>query len=412
MLREDSAGTPRLVAYVVGQDLDTGVLRDQLARELPAHMLPSGFVVLDALPVTVNGKLDRAALPSPDSTALRPAASGKAQPEDIVERHLLGIWESLFGRRDIGVDQDFFSIGGHSLLALRLVDAIERTFGSRLPLDTFWFCGNTIRDIAGVLRDRFCSTNWPLLVPIKPGGSRRPLFCVHTIGGNLFHYFELAGALSAEQPLLGLNARGVDGRAPPRSSIREIAEDCIGAMREAQPQGPYRLAGFSSGGTVAFEMARLLHSAGEHVEFLALLDTYAPGVRTLAPGSGRVGRALGAMRPYMNRDRLTHAFLSMFGRTPRGGFPDVASAHWWAHWGYRPAPYPGRIDLYIAEDSLRSASKPCLGWTGMAAGGLAVHAIPGSHGLMVKRPAVQVLAGLLQKHLDAIGNAGTRPDIT
>ena len=112
-------------------------------------MLPSAVIALERMPVTANGKLDRAALPAPDAVN---APRTRRAPTDAAERHLLAIWESLFGRDGLSTDDDFFAIGGHSLLAVRLVDAIERTFGVRLPLDTFWFRGNTIRDIAGLLR--------------------------------------------------------------------------------------------------------------------------------------------------------------------------------------------------------------------------------------------------------------------
>ena len=349
VVREDRPGERRLVAYVAGEGVATGALRTQLGQSLPAHMVPAALVLLEALPITANGKLDRAALPAPEALA---DTRGRAasQPQDIFERHLLGIWESLFERGGIGVDQDFFAMGGHSLLALRLVEAIARTFGTRLPLDTFWFRGNTIRDIAGLLREQSGRGRWPLLVPIKPAGDLPPLFCMHTIGGNLFHYFDLARALSPRQPVLGLNALGVDGHAAPRSSVRDIAADCIVAMREAQPRGPYRLAG--------------------------------------------------AVRPYLRRERLEHAVLNLFGRTPRQGFPDAASAHWWAHWGYRPQTYAGRVDLYIAEESRIEASKSCLGWSARVSGGFEIHPVPGTHGLMVKPPVVDELARLLQRRLD------------
>jgi amino acid adenylation domain-containing protein len=397
LLREDRPGDKRLVAYVCGQDMDADALRAQLAKCLPAHMLPSAIVPLDALPRTANGKLDRAALPAPDYAG--PAADRADRlPRDIVERHLLGIWESMFARSDITVDQDFFAIGGHSLLAVRLVDAIARTFGTRLPLDTFWFRGGTIRDIAAVLRESG-GAQWPLRVAIKPAGDRPALFCVHTIGGNLFHYFDLARALAPGQPVFGLNALGVDGRAAARCRVGDIAADCIAAMREVQPHGPYRLAGFSSGGMVAFEMAQQLRATGETVAVLALLDTYAPGVHLRAQGGGLFERLGCRLRPYMNRQRLMHALLNLIGRTPRRGFPDAASAHWWAHWGYRPKRYPGRVDLYIAEESRREASRPCLGWSDVVPA-LDIHPVAGSHGLMVKQPVVQDLARQLQLRLD------------
>lgn len=283
---------------------------------------------------------------------------------------------------------------------MRLVDAIERTFGVRLPLDTFWFRARTVRAIAGLLRDASGRVRWPLRVPIRAGGSRPPLFCVHTIGGNLFHYFELARALPDDQPVIGLNAVGVGGGEPARTSVEAIAADCIAAMREQQPHGPYRIAGFSSGGTVAFEMAQQLRAAGEDIAFLGLLDTWAPGVYRRPAGSGLIGRLRARLRPLLQRDRITHALLHALGLKPPGGFPDGASAHWWAHWSYRPRMYPGRVDLYIADVSRLEASDPLLGWSRRVGGNLTLHSVSGSHGLMMKPPHVDALAALIRQRLD------------
>ncbi len=401
MLRTATDGERRLFGWASGDGLDGAALRTQLARTLPEFMLPSAVITLHRMPVTANGKLDRAALPAPEAVT---APRTRQAPTDAAERHLLAIWESLFGRDGLSTDDDFFAMGGHSLLAVRLVDAIERTFGVRLPLDTFWFRGNTIRDIAGLLRGVGAPLRWPVLVPIRPGGTRRPLFCVHTIGGNLFHYYELAKALPDGQPVMGLNAVGVGGAEPARSRIADIAADCIAAMRSAQPAGPYRLLGFSSGGTVAYEMAQQLRAAGEQVDFLGLLDTWAPGTYLRAPGSSLIERLVAPLRPYTDRRRLQHLVCSLIGLSPRH-FPDAASAHWWAHWSYRPTTYPGRVDLYVADASRLEASAPCLGWSSRVTGSLVQHPVEGSHGLMVKPPRVREIAQMLQRRLDELDAA-------
>ncbi|MBT9518643.1 MAG: amino acid adenylation domain-containing protein [Methyloversatilis discipulorum] len=401
MLRTAADGERRLFAWASGERLDGAALRAQLAQTLPEFMLPSAVIALERMPVTANGKLDRAALPAPDAVH---APRTRRAPTDAAERHLLAIWESLFGRDGLSTDDDFFAIGGHSLLAVRLVDAIERTFGVRLPLDTFWFRGNTIRDIAGLLRGAGAPLRWPVLVPIRPGGTRRPLFCVHTIGGNLFHYYELAKALPEGQPVMGLNAVGVGGAEPARSRIADIAADCVSAMRSAQPAGPYRLLGFSSGGTVAYEMAQQLRAAGEQVDFLGLLDTWAPGTYQRAPDGSLFDRLIAPVRPYTDRRRLQHLVCSLTGLSPRR-FPDAASAHWWAHWSYRPATYPGRVDLYVADASRLEASAPCLGWSSRVTGPLVQHPVEGSHGLMVKPPRVHEIAQMLRQRLDELDAA-------
>ncbi len=396
MLRPTPAGERRLLAWVAGEALDGAALRAHLAAQLPTYMLPSVVIPLERFPLTANGKLDRARLPDPAAAS---GGTAGARPRDAAERHLLAIWESLFGRDGLSVDDDFFAIGGHSLLAVRMADAIERSFGQRLPLDTFWFRARTVRAIAGLLRDASGRVRWPLRVPIRAGGSLPPLFCVHTIGGNLFHYFELARALPDDQPVIGLNAVGVGGGEPARTSVEAIAADCIAAMREQQPHGPYRIAGFSSGGTVAFEMAQQLLAAGEQIAFLGLLDTWAPGVYRRPAGSGLIGRLRARLRPLLQRDRITHALLHALGMKPPGGFPDGASAHWWAHWSYRPRMYPGQVDLYIADVSRLEASDPLLGWSRRVGGNLTLHSVSGSHGLMMKPPHVDALAALIRQRL-------------
>ena len=406
-MREDRSGDRRLVAYVVvdRSALDPSSLRAELARRLPAYMVPSAINVLTALPLTPNGKIDRAALTACSDTPMTTSVR-EARPYDVTERHLIGIWESLFERTGVGLDEDFFAMGGHSLLAVRLVDAIARTFGVRLPLDTLWFQGSTVRALAELLRARDNPQPWPLLVPIKTGGDKPPLFCVHTIGGNLFHYFDLARSLAPDQPVLGLQARGVDGLAAPHSSIAAIAADCIGAMREAQPCGLYRIAGFSSGGLVAFEIAQQLQATGEAVALLVLIDTYTPGLHRRRHDDNVLKRAMRRVRPYLNRTRLVHAAYQFCGVQPPRHFPNAAAAHWWAHWNYAPKPYSGSVDLYLTEQSRDVARDASLGWASLIGDGLTVHPMPGSHGLIVKPPLVSRLAEVLQARLDAIVTEG------
>jgi thioesterase domain-containing protein len=224
---------------------------------------------------------------------------------------------------------------------------------------------------------------------------------VHTIGGNLFHYYELARALPNGQPVMGLNAVGVGGAEPARSRIADIAADSIAAMRSVQPGGPYRLLGYSSGGIVAYEMAQQLRAAGDQVDFLGLLDSWAPGTYRRAPNGSLMGRLVAPLRPYTNRQRLKHLVCSLTGLSPRH-FPDAASAQWWAHWSYRPTTYPGRVDLYVANASLLEASAPCLGWSSLVEGQLVQYAVEGSHGLMVQPPRVHELAQMLQDRLDEL----------
>ena len=245
ILREDVPGDKRLVAYVVARDdaVSAADMRTSLTQHLPDYMIPAAFVLLPALPLTPNGKVDQRALPMPPSERGE-LASDMIAPRDNIELHLAKIWEDVLQVRSIGVRDNFFDVGGHSLMAVQLMDRIEKAFHRRLPLDTLWFDDGTIEALARMLRDRSRSGPDPELVLMKKG-SRQPVFVVHTMGGNLFHYYALAHHLDAEQTVYGLQARGVYGSSHPDHTIEAIASHCIQSMRKVQPREPYLVAGFS-----------------------------------------------------------------------------------------------------------------------------------------------------------------------
>jgi len=400
MLREDNPGEKRLVSYVTtkpSEEIDEQTLRHFLRESLPEFMVPAAFVILDQLPLTPNGKVDRQALPAPPSVTI--TVSG-ARPRNALEFHLTKIWEDVLNRKPIGIHDNFFELGGHSLLAVRLFDQIEKHFGEKLPLDTLWFEGATVATLTRILEKEQDTISWPELVEIKAGGNMLPLFCIHTMGGNLFHYYELARTLSPQLPVYGLQARGVYGKHSPRDNVAEIAADCINAMYLRQPHGPYRIAGFSSGGIVAFEMAQQLHAAGEKISTLALLDCFAPGVK-LKWSYGRWLRRLitpSGLRQF--QERLYYRILQPLGLRHLRQIRTIGEAHRWAHWSYLPASYPDRIDLFVAAESGKKATDPLLGWSKIAGGDLMIHPVPGTHGLMVKSPHVEVLAEKLQDILN------------
>jgi amino acid adenylation domain-containing protein len=408
-----------LVAYVVAsaeRQLGRDEVRAFLAARLPDFMIPSSFVFLPCFPVTPNGKIDRSRLPiaqfGDDSSP-----GGRKRPSDQLELHLLKIWERLLGASDIGTTDNFFELGGHSLLAAQLIDEIERQFGRRLPLDALWYAGSTIDDLARLLRQDDDAASWPMMVPLRTGGELPALFCVHTQGGNLFHYDQLARAMAPRRAVIGLQARGVYGREPPRLCVEDIAADCIAAMTQKQATGPYFIAGFSSGGLVAFEMARQLESRGVEIGLLALLDSFAPTVRRAASGMRRWQR-LRSMRLREMQERTYLAVLNGLGlaclRRPRS----IGEAHRWAHWSYRPAPLRGGLVLFAAEESLRSVINGALGWSELSRGGVELRRLPGTHSSMMKPPLVHVLAGELQSLIDAemkrresVGPAVERPSL-
>jgi phthiocerol/phenolphthiocerol synthesis type-I polyketide synthase E len=192
--------------------------------------------------------------------------------EDDTTRQLSCIWQELLAVESVGVDQNYFDLGGDSALAVRLFAQIEKIFGIKLPLATI-FDAPTIEELARVLRSQAPAARWSPLVPIQPAGSRPPFFCIHGPGGNVLIYRDLSRQLGGEQPFYGLQSQGIDGQQPLLTRIEEMAALYVEEIQQVQPRGPYFLGGYSVGGIVAFEVAQQLIAKGEQVAMLALLDT-------------------------------------------------------------------------------------------------------------------------------------------
>lgn len=247
-------------------------------------MVPSAWVCLTALPLTANGKLDRAALPDPDPADLRGGVE-PTPPRDELEARLAGIWEGLLAAGPVGVHDDFFESGGHSIDALRLIGRINQAFGERLGVSAVLEHPTVARQ-AALLRGRHVEAVPDPVVRLRTEGTLDPLLLVHPIGGNVFCYRALAAELGPDRPVFGLTAPGLTAPGPtdpdPTSdatsdaTVEELAAAHVEALRRVRPAGPYHLAGWSFGGLLAHEMAVQLHAAGAEVATLALLDTGYP----------------------------------------------------------------------------------------------------------------------------------------
>ncbi|MFF4218479.1 amino acid adenylation domain-containing protein [Streptomyces nondiastaticus] len=248
-------------------------LRSHLLERLPDYMVPSAVVLLDALPQTANGKLDRRALPAPDRAA---AASGRA-PSSAHEEILCGVFAEVLGLPRVGVDDSFFDLGGHSLLGVRLAGRIHSVLGAEVTIRTL-FEAPTVAELAARLADAGLTKEaLGVLLPIRTQGNRPPFFCVHPAGGASWCYAALSRSVPGDQPLYGIQARGLDSsEAVLPESVRAMAADYVAQIRVVQESGPYQLIGWSFGGIVAQEMAVQLRAAGHEVAVLVLMDVY-PG---------------------------------------------------------------------------------------------------------------------------------------
>lgn len=263
----------RLAAWVVPSDgaaVDLAGLHRHAQDRLPDYMVPSRVRVVDALPLTSSGKVDIRALPAPtfDRRVLSVAYRG---PRTAQETSMVQLWEHLLGVERIGLDDDFFELGGDSLLAVALFEEVGQRFGRELPLGALAE-SPTVAGLVAHLGDEAAEESWDALVPLRREGSRRPLFCIHGGFGNVASFPLLARALPTEQPVYALQWDGLSGSGGARS-IEEMASRYLAAVREVQPEGPYRFAGQCIGGLVGREMTRQLQAEGEDVDLLVMYDS-------------------------------------------------------------------------------------------------------------------------------------------
>jgi thioesterase domain-containing protein/acyl carrier protein len=438
--REDIPGDKQLVAYIVfasEQEPAAGQLRSFLKESLPDYMIPSRFVSMERLPLTPNGKVDRRALPAPSGDS-NDASMTYVAPRSLLEHKLAGIWEEVFNIRPIGVTDNFFDLGGHSLHAVRVMAQVHKQLGQRLPLAVLLEVA-TIEKLAVALRQQAGTSNTSPLVAIQPEGSKPPLFCVHPVGGQVMVYQPLARSLGKTQPFYALQAPDFTEIGADYISIEEMAEQYIKAIREIKPEGPYLLAGYSFGGYVAFEMAQQLTSRGEQVSLLAILDTWSPALYQMLPEeddeaflltmlarvrarqqgknlsiSAEQIRSLDANEKMLFvLDQVKEAGILDDNITADIGIPYVRSymtgykTRQKAIFQYSPRVYPGAITLLrcVEEDqeALESLKRfggdttdASFGWGALSHQAVDVRMVPGYHERMLQEPFVDAVADCLK----------------
>ncbi len=385
--REETPGDQRLVAYVTGE-ADTDALRRQLRDRLPEFMVPSVFVPLAALPLNPSGKVDRKALPAPERGPVRAFVA----PRTPVEAVLAEIWQDLLGVERVGVHDNFFELGGHSLLAVLLMARIEKRLGRALPIAGL-FATPSLESLAAALGEPGRQGRSPL-VAIKPRGDAPPFFCVHPVGGNVLCYLNLSRLLAA--PFYALQSP--DGGA---GSVEEMAARYLLELRRVQPEGPYRLGGWSMGGLVAFEMARQLQDSGQEVDLVAVIDTPSPAAEPRPPATDdelEAGFAEDLAR-LLGRDLATVAIRPEDLEGLRPLFA-IFAANLQASRAYVSRPYAGKVALYLAEKTVEALGPEMLaGWRALA--GTEAATLPGDHYSLLLGPEAGRLAEELNARLAA-----------
>ncbi|WP_284343867.1 thioesterase domain-containing protein, partial [Dyella mobilis] len=270
LAREDVPGDKRLVAYVTteGENSDlAAALRAHLSARLPDYMVPSAFVQLEALPLTPNGKLDRKALPAPDGEAY--ARHVYEAPQGDIERILATLWEELLGIARVSRRDNFFELGGHSLLAVQLLHRTTE-LGLSITLNEL-FESPVLHELAARFTNPTECLDWNRAVPIRKSGTQAPIFFLPTGTGDRSYIFSLANDIHRDHPIYSLPWPSAREEQPP--SLEAMTPRLVSMMQAVQPSGPYRLAGYSAGGLLAYAVAHHLSSIDESVSFIGLIDT-------------------------------------------------------------------------------------------------------------------------------------------
>ena len=329
---------------------------------------------------------------------LEPAPQAYMGPRDNVELQLVKLWEAVLDKQPVGIEDDFFELGGTSLLAARLFARIEEDFKLRIPLVTL-VQAPTIKKLAQVIHLPGSPAAWHSLVTIQPGGVRPPLFCIHGESGHLLMYRSLAQYLGPDQPIYGLQPQGLDGKQAPLTRIEDMAARYIKEIQMIRPEGPYFLAGYCMGGTIAFEMAQQLSGQGQRVDLLALLDTY----------NWRMMQRTFLHNLYFNVQKLwfscQHFFLTTSSKklsSLQARFHELSQesglseCNRRAACAYVPKVYSGRILHVRPARQYARYNRSEMAWDELVAGGLEVFCVPSYPAQLVEEPFVRDVATKLR----------------
>ncbi|MFE6068660.1 non-ribosomal peptide synthase/polyketide synthase [Streptomyces sp. NPDC056525] len=432
LVREDRPGDKRLVAYTVpvpGEPAPGAAeMRARLAETLPDYLVPAAIVLLDALPLTANGKLDRAALPAPADAA---AGTGRG-PRTPREELLCGLFADVLGVDAAGIDDDFFALGGNSLLAAGLVSRIRAVLGVELGIQAL-FLAPTVAGLVAALDDEDADAAGALdvLLPLRTRGDLPPVFCFHAAGGLSWRYAALLRHLPAGHPVYGLQARAFAEPGHRPASLEEAASDYVERIRSVQPSGPYHLVGWSLGGLVAQAAAVLLEEAGEEVATVAVLDSYParPGDPVVVPPAAQVLGALldaAGVGPDRGEEELTPEAGAALLRARGGALTALLADRVGAlvdayrtgvelRAGFAPRRFTGDLLLFVAnggsggsgsrhgsgQDPAGAVGEKADRWRPYVGGAIAVHPVDCRHEDMLRPEPLTVVGGVLAAHLNA-----------
>ena len=423
LAKADKDKKKRLVGYVVGKgDYDRAKVIAFLKSKLPDYMVPTLWMEVADIPLTANGKIDKKSLPEFD--AEEQIKDQYIAPRNESEKMLVKIWEDILKINNVGITHDFFDLGGHSLLAVQIVNQIKKKTGKIIPISVL-FKYSTIESLNIFLNGNNAEKASKALVPIKPSGSKMPVYFIHGVGLNVMNFADLAMSLDKEQPVYGLQALGLGGKFPPVTSMSEIAKIYVSEIIEHDPVGPYAIAGYSLGGFIATEMQKQFELLNKEVKVLAVIDTYADYTDdfiTMLPKKLKrhtkkwlnlgisfirnPGKTIQKQRSiYLEDKQYRYDAIKLAKESGDKEFYNLMKHIRETYYRtYREAdktPFDGFLYLFRAQTCEHYTNdKLYLGWRKYALKGMKEFLIPGDHRTMMLKPNVEIFAKALQDVLD------------
>ncbi|MFN6501591.1 MAG: amino acid adenylation domain-containing protein [Nostoc sp. DedQUE01] len=426
----DAEENQRLIAYIVAQKQEVATeLLPYLQQKLPSYMLPSAFVVLDALPLTPNGKVDKRSLRTDEVIPISTTKTFIAA-RNFTELSLVKLWENLLNTSPIGVADNFFNLGGHSFLAVRLMAQIQDRFGHNLSLSTL-FENPTIEKLAIIVSQPFRESSNSPVVAINSSDSKIPFFCVHGAGGGINHYINLSRRLGEDYPFYALE-HNPDAEEPEIISVEKTASYYLQEIRKIQANGPYLIGGHCYGGVLAFEVAQQLQRQGERVDLLVVIDAILSATRiesTKDDDAKFLLRMAESIKTDNNidfsvsfeelRDLSLNEQLDLINQKANLIFTDTEikdfiryyklfKVHVQAMRDYVPLVYPHSMTLFRAKEEIIHdfespefhTDDPLLGWGKCSSQPIKVIEVPGDHFSIFVEPHIQELAKSLRICID------------
>ena len=430
--KEDKLGNVYLVAYVILKELtdDNEILIDywiqEIKLELPEVMIPGSFIILERFPLNANNEIDIAALPKPKIKGGETDNINQLQLEN--ELWINNIWKEVLGLKEIDRNDDFFELGGNSMLAVKMMSEIEKQFGSRFPLSIL-LKNPTIARLAKRIIAKDEVELWKTIVPLKTNGNKTPVYLIHGAGLNVLLFNSLTKYFDEEQPVYAIQAYGLNGESEIPTTIEEIAAKHIEEILENDAVGPFAIAGYSLGGYIAFEMAKQLKEAGKEIYFLGLIDSYAYNKHRTNSDPYKLIKKLKRqfyklpyhVKSFFNnpKETINYQFRVLKNKVNSVISPDKLVRQFTAreHEGLVYKTYANAYENYVLEKSdlkinLFSVEKRLyylddrkyLGWKDLSNKPLNIYNVPGDHNTFLHAPNDQKFAEILQTSLDRGSN--------